>query len=144
MGVGGVICEALAEDEALVGLLVGGIYAYEQIGRNGMSRVTTPEAYDANGFLKPCAVVKVGEARVGSALRDDRGGVRQRVEVYLYADGDSGYETIREARDVVVAALDRRWVDGAGYVRQVGGAEDMRDAKLNNAALVRVDFEVTK
>ena len=46
------------------------------------------------------------------------------------------------ARDQVVALLDRQWIDGAGYVRRVGGADDQRDPKLNNAALVRVDFEV--
>jgi hypothetical protein len=109
-----------------------------------MSRVATPGSYDASGFLKPCAVVKAGEARAGSALRDAQGGMRQRVEVFLYDDGDSGYGTIREAREAVVAALDRRWIDGAGYVRRVGGAEELRDAKLNNAALVRADFEVTK
>ena len=144
MGIGAVVRAALAADAELAGLLAGGIYAYEAIGRNGLSRVTTPGAYDEHGFLKTCAVVKVGEARAASGVRDAQSGLRQRVEVYLYDDGDSGYGAICEGRDAVVGALDRRWVDGAGYVRCVGGVEDLRDAKLNNAALVRVDFEVTK
>ncbi len=140
-----VIRAALAGDAALAGLLTGGLYSYEQTGRNGISRTMTPEAYDAGGggFLRPCAVVKAGEARAASAMRDAVGGLRQKVEVYLYDDGDSGYETITEARDLAVALLDRRWLAGAGYVRHVGGGDDERDAKLNNAALARVEFEVS-
>ncbi len=62
--------------------------------------------------------------------------------VYLYDDGDSGYGSITSARDRVIGLLDRQWIDGAGYVRRIGGADDLRDPKLNNAALVRVDFEI--
>jgi hypothetical protein len=34
-------------------------------------------------------------------------------------------------------------VAGAGFITRVGGADDLRDPKLNNAAVARVDFEVT-
>jgi hypothetical protein len=144
MGIGEAVREALAADDGVADLLTGGIYAFEATGRNGISRVTTPEAYDAGGFLKPCAVVKMGSATKAAAIRDDRSGMRQRVEVYLYDDGDRSFDTIHEAAAAVSATLDRQWIEGAGYVRQVGGMEDQRDAKLNNAALVRVDFDVTK
>ena len=70
-------------------------------------------------------------------------GSTQRVEVYLYDDGDSDYAAINAARDRVVALLDRQWIDGAGWLRQVGGADDGRDPKLNGAAVVRVDFDLT-
>ena len=59
MAISEVIRDALAADATLVGLLTGGIYSYEQTGRNGISRVTTPTAY--NGFLLPCAVIKAGD-----------------------------------------------------------------------------------
>lgn len=137
------IRDALAEDAGLAALLTGGIYSYEQTGRNGISRVTTPDAYDAGGFLLPCAIVKAGETRPAAALRDSVAGARGAVEVYLYDDGGSGFGTITEARDAVVGLLDRRWLAGVGYLRGVGGAEDVRDPKLNNAALVRADFEVS-
>lgn len=143
MGLSEAVRDVLAADEAVAEGLTGGIYAYAQIGRNGLSRGTTPEAYDANGFLKPCAVVQAGSVERAKALRDDSGGTRQRVEVHLYDDGDSGFSTIRAAAAAVVAALDERWIAGVGYVRHVGGVDDQRDAKLNNAALVRVDFDVT-
>jgi hypothetical protein len=144
MGIGEAIREALAGDEGLAGLLTGGIYRYEQTGRNGISRVTTPDAYGTDGFLRPCAVVKAGEARAVAAVRDAAAGTRQVVEVYLYDDGDSGYGTILEARDQVVAALDRAWVAGAGFITRAGGADDLRDPKLNNAAVARVDFEISR
>jgi hypothetical protein len=142
MGISAVIAGVLAEDDVLAALLVGGIYSYEQTGRNGISRRATPGAYDESGFLRACAVIKAGEMRNAGAIRDDRAGLAQRVEVYLYDDGDSGYGTLLTARDVLVGLIDRAWLEDAGYVRVVGGAEDLRDPKLNNAAVVRVDFEV--
>ncbi len=135
--------DALAEDEVLAALLAGGIYRYEQTGRSGISRRSTPDAYDATGFLQPCAVLKAGEAQETRPTRDAAPGARHRVEIYLYDDGDSGYGALLTARDALIALLDRRWLAGAGHIRWVGGAEDGRDPKLNNAALVRVDFAVT-
>ena len=128
--------------DVLAALLVGGIYGYAQTGRNGISRVTTPDAYEAGGFLRACAVVKAGDAKNEAAIRDAQSGMRQAVAVYLYDDGDNGYGAILTARDRALALLDRAWIDGVGFVRRIGSAEDGRDAKLNNAALVRIDFEV--
>ena len=142
MGLSEAVRDVLAADATLAALLVGGIYSYEDTGRNGISRVTTPDAYESDGFLRACAVVKAGDVRQGSAVRDARVGVRQTVAVYLYDDGDNGYGTILTARDWVVGLLDRMWIDGVGWVRQIGGADDGRDAKLNQAAVVRIDLEI--
>ncbi len=140
MGLSEAIRDVLADDATLAALLVGGIYSFEQTGRNGISRVTTPAAY--SDFLLPCAVVKVGDLKAEAAIRDSVAGTRQIVAVYLYDDGDNGYGTILTARDWIVGLLDRMWIDGAGLTRRVGGADELRDPKLNNAALVRLDFEV--
>ena len=138
-----VIRDVLAGDATLAGLLVGGVYSFAETGRNGISRASLAEAFDdASGFLQPCAVIKVGEIKAADAIRDSAAGLRQLVEVYLYDDGDSDYMAINSARDRVVALLDRQWIDGAGWLRQVGGADDGRDPKLNGAAVIRVDFEV--
>lgn len=144
MAISAVIRDVLASDAGLAALLTGGIYSYEQIGRNGISRVTTPDAYAADGFLKPCAIVKGGDARATGAIRDDAPGMRQMVEVYLYDDGDRGYGTITQARDLAAALLDWQWLADAGFARRAGGADDLRDPKLNNAALVRGDFEIAR
>ena len=127
----------------LAGLLVGGVYSFAQTGRNGISRASLPEAFDSeSGFLQPCAVVKAGAVEAAEAIRDSAAGSAQRVEVYLYDDGDSDTTAINAARDRVVALLDRQWIDGAGWLRRIGGVDDQRDPKLNGAAVVRVDFEV--
>lgn len=143
MAISEAIRDVLADDTGLAALLTGGVYSYEQTGRNGISRAAMPDAYESGGFLRPCAVVKSGDAGAAVAIRDSASGARQTVEVYLYDDGDSGYGTIASARDMVIALLDRQWVAGAGFVQRRGGADDLRDPKLNNAALARVDFEVT-
>ncbi len=142
MAISEIIRDLLADDVTLAALLIGGIYSDEQTGRSGISRVTTPAAY--SDFLLSCAVVRAGDLKAGAAIRDSLSGVRQTVAIYLYDDGDNGYGTILTARDWIVGLLDRVWIDGAGYLRRVGGADDLRDPKLNNAALVRVDFEVVR
>ena len=143
MTLSSIIRDVLAGDVTLAGLLVGGVYSFAQTGRSGISRASLAEAFDnASGFLQPCAVVKAGVVAQAEAIRDSVAGSRQLVEVYLYNDGDSDYATINAARDRVVALLDRQWIGGAGWLRQVGGADDGRDPKLNGAAVIRVDFEV--
>lgn len=134
--------DTIAADAGLAALLVGGIYTFAQTGRNGISRISTPEAFD--GFLQPCAVIKAGAVDPVAPIRDSAAAIRQIVEVSLYDDGDSGYDAINAARDGVIALLDRRWIDDAGFVRHVGGADDGRDPKLNGAAVVRIDFEVIR
>jgi len=136
------IRDVLAADATLTALLVGGIYSYAQTRRNGISRVTTPDAYEAGGFLRACAIIKASDAKSAASIRDSAAGLRQTVTVYLYDDGDNGYGAILAARDRAVALLDRVWIDGVGYLRRIGGADDERDPKLNNAALARVDFEI--
>ena len=144
MAISEVIREVLAGDGTLAGLLVGGVYSFAETGRNGISRASLAEAFDdASGFLQPCAVVKAGEVKAADAIRDSAAGSARRVEVYLYDDGDSDYSAINAARDRVAALLDRQWISGAGWLRQVGGADDGRDPKLNGAAVVRVDFNLT-
>ncbi|MEO8396496.1 MAG: hypothetical protein ABI700_26115 [Chloroflexota bacterium] len=142
MAISETIRDLLADDATLAALLVGGIYSDEQTGRNGISRVTTPDAY--SDFLLSCAIVKAGDLKAQAAIRDSLGGARQTLSVYLYDDGDNGYGTILTARDWIVGLLDRVWIDGAGYMRRVSGAEELRDPKLNNAALVRIDFAVIR
>lgn len=144
MAIGDVLGEVLAEDDVLAALLAGGVYSYEATGRNGISRRNTPDAYDAGGFLQPCAVIRAGETEGVRAISDAQAGMAQRVEVYLYDDGDNGYGAILTARDLIIGMLDRRWIEAAGHVRWAGGADDLRDPKLNNAALARVDFMVTR
>ncbi|MCZ2099716.1 MAG: hypothetical protein LC121_26330 [Anaerolineae bacterium] len=142
MAIGETIRDVLAGDGTLAALLTGGIYSYDETGRNGISRAALPDAFDTDGFLLPCAVVKTGEARAAAAIRDSQSGTRQMVEVYVYNDGDSDYGTITSARELVIGLLDRQWIAGVGFVQRAGGADDLRDPKLNNAALARVDFEV--
>lgn len=146
MGACEAIRDVLAGDATLAALLVGGMYTFAETGRSGISRASLADAFaSAGGFLQPCAVIKAGEVTASEAIRDSAAGSVRRVEVYLYDDGDasgSDYMTINAARDRAVGLLDHVWIEGAGWLRLVGGADEGRDPKLNGAAVVRVDFEV--
>jgi hypothetical protein len=144
MAVSEVIRDVLAADATLAALLVGGIYRYEETGRNGISRVTMPDAYEADGFLRACAVVKAGEVKSGSAVRDSRAGVKQGVAVYLYDDGDNGYGAVLTARDRAIVLLDRVWIEDAGWVRQIGGVDDGREGEVFEGAVVRLEVVGSK
>ena len=58
----------LAADGTLAGLLTGGVWAATEI-----SRQNTPGAFDANGELRPCALVKLeSEGPVGPYVTSSR------------------------------------------------------------------------
>src|SRR5579871_5194998 len=108
MAISETIRDVLAADSTLTSLLTGGVYSYAQTGRNGISRITTPNAYQAGGFLRPCAVVKSGDVKTVPAIRDSERSTAEIAEVFVYDDGDNGYSTISSARDRVIALLDRQ------------------------------------
>lgn len=81
---------AIEGDGTLAGLLTGGVY-----DRRGINRTATPDAYDANGELKPCAVVTVEAA---SPLGHREWAFEQVfVVVYLYEEEGNGYAAIDQA-----------------------------------------------
>jgi hypothetical protein len=111
------ITAKLTGDTTLMALLTGGLHTATEI-----TRQLTPTAFDANGEIKPCALVKIeGESPVGPY--DSSG--RLFAVVYLYER--TGYTTID-------AALDRAFVllnlwKPSGNVWQVRHADDARDLR---------------
>ena len=86
----GALKTAIEDDATLAGLLTGGVYDPREI-----NRTTTPDAYDANGALKPCAVVALEGA---SPLGHREWAFEQVfVVVYLYEEEGNGYASIGQA-----------------------------------------------
>jgi hypothetical protein len=82
----------LEADMALMTLLTGGVFAeVEEI-----SRQNTAAAFDANGEIQPCALIKLGvETKAGPYARS----VRTPVRIYVYQR--QGYDVIYPAMDLM-------------------------------------------
>jgi hypothetical protein len=132
----------IAANSAIMTLFTGGVYTDDETGRNGIGRSTTPAAYDADGFLQPCAYVKE-RAQIGNwgGAVGNSGftGTRQVVEVWIY--DDAAYTTIASARDLVFALLQRALITGYGRLRYLGFIKDVAP-DLNDAPFFRLEFEL--
>jgi len=87
---------ALEEDDGLMTLLTGGIFnEVEEI-----SKQNTAAAFDANGEIKPCALIKLGvETKAGPHARS----VRTPFRIYFYQR--QGYDVIDPAMEIVFDLL---------------------------------------
>ncbi len=81
---------ALESDTALAALLTGGIFNdVEEI-----SKPNTPGAFDANGELKPCALIKIGTDLKGGPYSSS---MQTAVTIYFYQR--AGYSVIEPAME---------------------------------------------
>ena len=87
---------ALEDDDSLMTLLTGGIFnEVEEI-----SKQNTAAAFDANGEIKPCALIKLGvETKAGPHARS----VRTPFRIYFYQR--QGYDVIDPAMEIVFGLL---------------------------------------
>ena len=120
------ILGVLQGDATLLATLTGGVQRAVEI-----SRQATPGAFDANGELLPCALVKQ-ETATPWGPHDDSG--RLYVVVYFYER--AGYANIEAARERVYGLLHRvklTPVDGSGNydVRHANDLIDVEDQALH-------------
>jgi hypothetical protein len=115
----------LQADVPLMALLTGGIYTAEEVGVEGFRReegTPTEDAFDADGYLLPCAMIREGSIAPYGNLRDAQGGflaVSQAVMIYYYQF--RGHDVISQARDRVLDILEGTrlgrsypiWTDGS-------------------------------
>ena len=92
------IAALLEADATLLAILTGGIYTSGTVGVDGITRAAAPDAFDADGWLLPCALVKQRGNVTTSDVRDYDAQVSsatQVVEVWFYED--RGYTNIDAA-----------------------------------------------
>jgi hypothetical protein len=121
------IYNLLSGDATLMGTLTGGLYG----SAVEISRQATPGAFDGNGELLPCALLKLETASPWGP-HDDSG--RLYVVVYFYER--SGYSNIEAARKRVYELLHRVKVtpvaDGGNYdIRHGNDLIDIEDQALH-------------
>lgn len=131
-------------DATLVAILTGSVHKASEIGPEGVSRDTTPGAFDANGYLRPTALVRERSLVPDGNVRDGLAQVTstiQVVEIYIYADITSAS---------IEAAVSRIYVLFEGYpfadsfpVELSNIIKGLRDeGALSGSALTRMDWAV--
>lgn len=133
-------------DSTIMALLTGGVYKAETVGIEGISREQTPSAFDANGYLKPCCLVKQrGEIPDGTLLDPIAQvmSVSQVVECWLYQD--RLYTTIDSAGErlkylfigyMFSDSFEIMWVNTLDRVRDKGA--------LKGCSMKKIDFQVKR
>lgn len=121
------IYTALAGDGTLLATLTGGVHV------DTISRQRTPAAFDANGELLPCALVRI-ESDVQHGPYTGAAALSGRTYVLVYAYQRRGYDAIDAALDRVRALLHRAKL-GTGTWDIVWGDDsaDLEDQALNCA-----------
>lgn len=111
----------LTGSTALMAVLTGGVHSATEI-----TRQLTPTAFDANGEIKPCALVKM-ENYAPSGPYD----TSERVAIVVYVYERSGYTAIDAALDLVFGLLNVWKPSGQVWeVRHADEARDLQDEAL--------------
>jgi hypothetical protein len=133
-------------DTTLMAILTGGVWTKEATGVEGITRETAGTAFDTNGYLKPCALVRERDLVPDGVVRDllaQVASATQTVEIYVYADAGAGYSAIQSAKARLyhlfegyqfADSFEVMWSNSLGNLRELGA--------LKNAAMSRIDFVV--
>lgn len=113
-------------------------------GPLGISRGATPEAFDADGYLQPCALVKqAGEIPDGNVKDYDAQllSINQRVEIWLYQD--QGYDAIDAAASRLFVLFQGHQFDDTYEIYLANNLDRQRDnGALDGAAFRKLDWVV--
>lgn len=131
-------------DTTLMAILDGGVFTSEDVGRDGITRTSAPDAFDANGFLQPAALVKQRGNVPDNQVVDQMAQIRsatQVIEIYLYQD--SGYDQVDLARARLYVLFEGYAFSNtfpAEWVNTIDRQQD--EGALSGASLARIDFLV--
>lgn len=134
----------MAADTTLMALLPGGVFRSGLIGSEGISRDTTPTAFDASGWLLPSALVRQ-RANVPDGVVSDENAqldsASQIVEVWFYED--SGYTAIDAAMARVYTLL-KGYAFADSFPLALANVIDRQrdEGALSGASLARQDWQV--
>lgn len=133
-------------DATLVATLTGGVWKKETTGVEGITRETAAAAFDTNGYLKPCALVRERELVPDNAVRDPMAQVTsasQAVEIWLYADAGAGYGAIQSAKNRLYTLFEGHQFSDSFEVMWTNALGNLRDlGALKNSCMSRIDFIV--
>lgn len=129
-------------DVTLMAILTGGVFKSGTVGRLGITRDSAAGAFDAGGYLRPCALVRDRALVPDGVVRDAivrAVSTAQVVEVWLYED--TGFTAIDAALARLLTLFEgyqfttgfpAEWVNTINRVRDEGA--------LLGASMARMDF----
>lgn len=135
----------LEADATLLATATGGIWDFDETGRLGINRTTTPAAFDANEIIQPCVLLKLRSSEPDQALVDEGAryqSVNEILEVWFYED--TGYSNIETMRDRVWALLHAVQLSGTFMCLWAGDVRQARDTDLDASVERSVFQAVTK
>ncbi len=132
-------------DATLMAILTGGVWTKEATGVEGVGRETTPSAFDANGYVRPTALVRQRDTVPDNAVRDlmaQKVSTSVVVEIYLYED--RGYTNIDAAMSRLFTLFEGYQFSDSFEVQWVNTVDRIRDmGALKGASLARMDWQVS-
>lgn len=135
----------MSSDTPLMAILTGGVHKYSATADTGITRETTPTAFDANGWLKPCALVKQRNLITTTDVVDYVQPVqsnRQIIEVRLYQRSE--YSSIDTAKARLRALFHGHQFSDSFEVKLIEINERLKDAgTLNSAPMEIMQFEIS-
>jgi len=134
----------LEADTTLLATATGGIFDYNETGRQGLSRTITPTAFDSNGIIKSCILLKLRDAVPDGQLADDASqtvSLREMLEAWFYQD--TGFDKIETMRDRVYVKLQAVQLTGTYGCWWAGDVRGARDTELD-ASVERSDYLVRR
>lgn len=138
------IATIMSADDTLMAILTGGVFKSGTVGIDGITREVAPTAFDANGYLEPCALVRQRGNVPTSDVKDYEQQVvsaTQVVEIYVYQD--TGYDQIDLALARLYTLLFGEFLSDSFELDLVNVIDRGRDTgALNGASLARQDWVV--
>jgi hypothetical protein len=127
-------------DSALSLILTGGVYTAGAVGREGISRDTTPAAFDSNGYLRPCALVRQRTLTADNQVVDVTiASATLVLEIYIYED--SGFSSIDSALARLFTLFNQYQFSNSFPVEWIGTINRERDGgSLMGASLARQEW----
>ena len=132
----------LEADSTLLATATGGCWDFDETGRMGINRTSTPAAFDSNLIIKPCLLLKLRSSMPDGAIVDEaaqRVSYVQMLECWFYAD--NAYTSIETMRDRVFVLLHAKRLTGPYFVRWAGDLRNQRDDEID-AFVERSTFQV--
>lgn len=132
-------------DATLMAILTGGVHVSGEVGPEGISRHTTPSAFDSDGYLLPCALVRQRALVPDGIVRDGQAqhvSAAQVVEIWLYED--RGYSNIDSAIMRLFVLFEGVTVGGDAFPAALVNVLDRQrdEGALAGSSLARMDWAV--
>lgn len=131
-------------DATLMAILTGGVFKSGTVGDDGITRAVASSAFDSDGYLKPCCLVKqrgnVPDGQVEDEIAQIDSAI-QIVELWFYQD--SGYTAIDLAMARTRVLFRGYFLSDSFPLQLVNVLDRQRDkGALTGASLARQDWQV--